>query len=54
MPPTTKFLLGEDEIPTHWVNLMPDLPGDAAAAAASRHEGAGRPRRPDADLPDGR
>ena len=27
MPPTTKFLLGEDQIPTHWVNLLPDLPG---------------------------
>src|SRR3954451_21181941 len=25
--PTTKFLLGEDDIPTHWVNLLPDLPG---------------------------
>src|SRR3954452_17446527 len=24
----TKFLLSEDRIPTHWVNLMPDLPGD--------------------------
>jgi tryptophan synthase beta chain len=24
----TKFLLAEDEIPTHWVNLLPDLPGD--------------------------
>ena len=24
----TKFLLGEDAIPTHWVNLLPDLPGD--------------------------
>src|ERR671931_1535519 len=24
----TKFLLGEDQIPTHWVNLLPDLPGD--------------------------
>jgi len=23
----TKILLGESEIPTHWVNLMPDLPG---------------------------
>jgi tryptophan synthase beta chain len=22
-----KFLLGEDQIPTHWVNLLPDLPG---------------------------
>jgi tryptophan synthase beta chain len=25
---TTKFLLTEDAIPTHWVNLMADLPGD--------------------------
>ncbi len=24
----TKFLLGEDRIPTHWVNLQPDLPGE--------------------------
>ena len=24
----TKFLLAEDAIPTHWVNLLPDLPGD--------------------------
>src|ERR671923_106146 len=24
----TKFLLGEHDIPTHWVNLLPDLPGD--------------------------
>jgi tryptophan synthase beta chain len=24
----TKFLLGEDAIPTHWVNLLPDLPGE--------------------------
>src|SRR5213078_177120 len=24
----TKFLLGEDAIPTHWVNLLADLPGD--------------------------
>src|SRR5436853_2630876 len=29
MPETeTKFLLSEDAIPTHWVNLLPDLPGD--------------------------
>ena len=26
----TKILLGEAEIPTHWVNLMPDLPGAPA------------------------
>jgi len=24
----TKFLLSERDIPTHWVNLMPDLPGE--------------------------
>jgi len=24
----TKFLLDEDAIPTHWVNIAPDLPGD--------------------------
>jgi tryptophan synthase beta chain len=24
----TKFMLTEDRIPTHWVNLLPDLPGD--------------------------
>ncbi|MDX6721768.1 MAG: tryptophan synthase beta chain [Solirubrobacteraceae bacterium] len=24
----TKFLLTEDRIPTHWVNIVPDLPGD--------------------------
>src|ERR671916_877303 len=25
---TVKYLLPEDAIPTHWVNLLPDLPGD--------------------------
>jgi tryptophan synthase beta chain len=25
---STKFLLGEDRIPTHWVNLLADLPGE--------------------------
>lgn len=24
----TKFLLPEHDIPTHWTNLLPDLPGD--------------------------
>jgi tryptophan synthase beta chain len=24
----TKFILTEDRIPTHWVNLLPDLPGE--------------------------
>ena len=26
----TKILLGESQIPTHWINLMPDLPGEPA------------------------
>ena len=25
---TVKFLLSEAELPTHWINLLPDLPGD--------------------------
>src|ERR1700761_7274834 len=25
---TVKYVLGEDAIPTHWVNLLPDLPGE--------------------------
>jgi tryptophan synthase beta chain len=25
--PQTKFLLSEDAIPTHWVNMNPDIPG---------------------------
>jgi tryptophan synthase beta chain len=25
---TVKFLLSEREIPTHWINLLPDLPGE--------------------------
>ena len=28
MTEPTKFTLTEDRIPTHWVNLMPDLPGE--------------------------
>src|SRR5919107_271529 len=27
MSEPTKFVLSEDAIPTHWVNLLPDLPG---------------------------
>jgi tryptophan synthase beta chain len=26
---TTKFLLSEDQIPSHWINLLPELPGGA-------------------------
>jgi tryptophan synthase beta chain len=29
MSETVKFMLGEQDIPTHWVNLMADLPGEA-------------------------
>ena len=39
MSETTKFVLGEDDIPTHWVNLMADLPGEPLAAAAPRDRG---------------
>ena len=49
----TKFLLGEDAIPTHWVNLLPDLPGDPLPPL---HPGTMAPAGPedlDADLPDG-
>ncbi|HYO43716.1 MAG TPA: hypothetical protein VES19_11005, partial [Candidatus Limnocylindrales bacterium] len=28
MTEPTKFTLTEDRIPTHWVNLLPDLPGE--------------------------
>jgi tryptophan synthase beta chain len=28
MSAPVKYLLSEDEIPTHWVNLLPDLPGE--------------------------
>src|SRR3954462_12322068 len=28
MSEPTKYVLGEEEIPTHWVNLLPDLPGE--------------------------
>ena len=33
---TVKYTLPEVAIPTHWVNLLPDLPGDPQAAAQSR------------------
>jgi tryptophan synthase beta chain len=28
MSEPTKYLLGEESIPTHWVNLLPELPGE--------------------------
>ena len=30
---STRYLLSEDAIPTHWVNVLPDLPRRSAAAA---------------------
>jgi tryptophan synthase beta chain len=40
----TKYLLSEDEIPTHWVNLMPDVPGDPLPPL---HPGTKEPAGPD-------
>jgi tryptophan synthase beta chain len=39
-----KFTLGERDIPTHWVNLMADLPGDAPPPL---HPGTKQPAGPD-------
>src|ERR1700709_1136597 len=43
-PQTTKYLLGEDAIPTHWVNLLPDLPGEPLPPLSPR---TGEPAGPD-------
>lgn len=40
----TKFLLSERDIPTHWVNLLPDLPGDPVPPL---HPGTLQPVGPD-------
>src|SRR4051812_18311819 len=40
----TKFLLDESDIPTHWVNLLPDLPGDPLPPL---HPGTMEPAGPD-------
>ena len=45
----TKFLLSEDAIPTHWVNLVPDLPGDPLPPLHPRHDGS--PRGPTTSTP---
>src|SRR5579862_9008998 len=39
-----KFLLGERDIPTHWINLMADLPGEAPPPL---HPGTKQPAGPD-------
>src|SRR5215210_2093674 len=44
MSEPTKFLLDEDAIPTHWVNLAPDLPGDPLPPLSPR---TGEPAGPD-------
>jgi tryptophan synthase beta chain len=44
MSEPTKYVLGEDAIPTHWVNLLPDLPGEPLPPL---HPGTGQPAGPD-------
>src|SRR4029450_10376559 len=44
----TKFLLSESDIPTHWVNLLPDLPGDPLPPL---NPGTGQPAGPDDPTP---
>jgi len=44
----TKYLLGEDRIPTHWYNIIPDLPGPLAPVL---HPGTKQPVTPDDLLP---
>src|SRR5204862_2423946 len=40
----TKFLLSERDIPTHWINLLPDLPGEPVPPL---HPGTMQPVGPD-------
>jgi tryptophan synthase beta chain len=41
---TTKYVLGEDAIPTHWINLLGDLPGEPLPPLSPR---TGQPAGPD-------
>src|SRR5436190_3379060 len=41
---TVKYLLPESEIPTHWINLLPDLPGEPLPPL---HPGTKQPAGPD-------
>src|SRR5437879_8086620 len=41
---TVKYLLPETRIPTHWLNLLPDLPGDPSPPL---HPGTLQPAGPD-------
>jgi tryptophan synthase beta chain len=42
-----KFTLGERDIPTHWVNLMADLPGDPLPPLQGGRDGVLRPAGPE-------
>jgi tryptophan synthase beta chain len=44
----TKYLLGENQIPTHWYNIIPDLPGPLAPVI---HPGTNQPVTPNDLLP---
>ncbi|HET8542362.1 MAG TPA: TrpB-like pyridoxal phosphate-dependent enzyme [Anaeromyxobacter sp.] len=44
----TKIVLGENQIPTHWYNVIPDMPGPLAPVL---HPGTGKPATPDDLLP---
>jgi tryptophan synthase beta chain len=44
----TKYLLGENQIPTHWYNVIPDLPGPMSPVL---HPATGKPVTPDDLLP---
>jgi tryptophan synthase beta chain len=44
----TKFILGEDQIPTHWYNVIPDMPGPIAPVL---HPGTQKPVTPQDLLP---
>ena len=45
MSETAKYVLGEDAIPTHWVNLLPDLPGEPLPPLNPADRPARRPGR---------
>ncbi|HTE65623.1 MAG TPA: TrpB-like pyridoxal phosphate-dependent enzyme [Candidatus Binatia bacterium] len=45
MPEKVKFLLAEEQIPTRWVNLLADLPGDPPPPPL--HPGTGEPLGPE-------
>lgn len=44
MSDQVKYVLAESDIPTHWVNILPDLPGEAHPPL---HPGTGQPVGPD-------